>query len=105
MEIIDERIAKIDEAIDDAVPGSEEHERLVNSQAALVKANAEDKKVLIDAEVKKNEAKKGINVAFITAGGLLLGSIIRDVLKYVTNKHALKTEEYDVITTRTYDNK
>jgi hypothetical protein len=105
MEIVEERIAKIDELIDDAVPGSEEHERLVNSQAALIKANAEDKKVDNEVELKKNDSKKAVIAASITAGGLLLGSIIRDVLKYITNKHALKTEEYDVINSKTYDNR
>lgn len=105
MELIEERISKIDEAIDDAVPGTEEYERLVNAQAALVKANAEDKKADSDVELKKGETRRGIIIASITAGGLFLGTIIKEGLKFITNKHALKTEEYDVVNSVTYNNR
>lgn len=105
MEIIEERIAKIDEAIENAVPGTEEYERLVNAQAALIKANAEDKKADSDVELKKSETKRGFGIAGITAGGLLLGAIIKEGLKFITNKHALKTEEYDVVNSVTYNNR
>ena len=105
MEIIEERIAKIDEAIENAIPGTEEHERLVNSQAALIKANADDKKANSEVELKKGETKRVVLNAGIGAAAMLLVGIIKEGLKYITNKRALKTEETDVVNSVTYNNR
>jgi hypothetical protein len=106
MEVLQNKVNEILEASDNVEPGSEEHERLINSAATLVKADAEITKAENEVENRKAESKKAITVAGITAAGLLVGGIIKEVLKFITNLRVTRCEDdYQVINSRAYDNK
>ena len=104
MEVLEEKITKMTEDLDDLQFGSEEYERAASSIAAIAKANADDKKVENDSKNKKVEKWTAIvtaGAAVITAGA----GILREILKRRTNKDVLHIEEDDVITSKAFDNR
>lgn len=104
MEVLEKKIAEMTEDLNDLTFGSEEYERASNAIAAMTKANADDKKAENEAKNKKTEKW----TAWITAGAAVITAsvgVLREVLKRRTNKDVLKTEEYDVVTSKAFDNR
>lgn len=104
MEVLENKIAKMTEDLDNLEFGSEEYERGANAIAAVTKANADDKKAENDSKIKKVEKWTGIVTAAAAVVTATAG-ILREVLKRRTNKDVLKVEEEDVITSKAFDNR
>ena len=104
MEVLENKVAEMTEDLGDLTPGSEEYLNQAKAIAEIAKANADNEKVTNDGKVKKVE--KWTMIA--TAGAAVVtavGGILREVLKRRTNKDVLKTEEYDVVNSKAFDNR
>lgn len=88
----EELIEELKGTLEGLDPGSEEHKRVVDEITSLSAVVTNDKKVDSDVLIKKEEGKKAITVAGITAGGLLLGGIIKEALKFITNLNVINGE-------------
>ena len=104
MEVLENKIAKMTEELDNLEFGSEEYERASNAIAAMTKANADDKKAENDGKSKKVEKWTGIITAGAAVGTVVVG-VLREVLKRKTNKDLMSYEEEDVMTSKAYDNR
>lgn len=104
MEVLENKIAKMTEELDNLEFGSEEYERASNAIAAMTKANADDKKAENDGKNKKVEKWTGIITAGAAVGTVVVG-VLREVLKRKTNKDLMSYEEEDVMTSKAYDNR
>lgn len=93
------------EALSDMQPGTEEKERQSQVVLNLATATANLQKADNEIEGKKIDKKSFIIGTAITGGLGLLGIIFKEVLKFITNKHALKREEDDVVNSVTYNNR
>lgn len=93
------------EALSDMQPGTEEKERQSQVVLNLATAKANIQKADNEIEVKKIDREGFVRGAAVTGGLALIGVIFKEVLKYITNKHALKREEDDVVNSVTYYNK
>ena len=88
----EELIGQLKESLEGLDPGSEEHKRVVDEIASLSAVITNDKKVDNEVIIKKEDGNKAIKVAGITAGGLLLGGIIKEGLKFIMNLNVVNGE-------------
>ena len=104
MEVLENKINKMTDDLDDLEFGSEEYERAANSIAAIAKANSDDKKA--ESEAGKAKVEKGTSIAMAVAAVVTAGAaILREVLKRRTNRDVMSYEEEDVITSKAFDNR
>ena len=92
MDIIEDKITEMTEEISDLKPGSEEYLNQAKSIAELSKANAEDKKVVLESKYKK------IEVIFLGVGAIAgaitaCGNFLTPVFRRLTNKDWIKAED------------
>ena len=104
MKAVEDKITQLMKQLDDLEPGSEEYERVANAIAALVKANADDKKADNDGKNKNVEKWTGIATALAAVGGVIVAAT-KEILKRRTNKDVMRYEEDDVITSKAFDNR
>ena len=88
----EELIGQLKESLEGLDPGSEEHKRVVDEIASLSAVVTNDRKADNEVIIKKEDGNKAIKVAGITAGGLLLGGIIKEGLKFIMNLNVVNGE-------------